>query len=111
MSLPARLIFDSPQNGVQNMALDQALLDECQEQPVLRFYRWSQPTLSLGYFQKHQQREGHQPSIDCPMLRRSTGGGAILHDHELTYSLLVPLALVPKRSADLYDVVHHGFCD
>lgn len=111
MSLPARLIVDPPEPGIQNMARDQALLDECRDRPVLRLYQWAQPTLSLGYFQKHQQRDNHAPSLDCPMLRRSTGGGAILHDHELTYSLLVPQAQIPKRSADLYDVVHQGFCN
>lgn len=110
MSISARLLVHPPSSGSWNMAVDQSLLDHCQSQPVLRFYRWSEPTLTLGYFQKHQQRNGHQASSNCPLLRRSTGGGAIVHDLELTYSLQVPIALVPHRSADLYDVVHDSFC-
>lgn len=111
MPIEARLIFDAPQAGELNMGVDQALLDQCRETPVLRFYRWSRPTVSLGYFQPHQDRQQHVSSQACPWLRRSTGGGAIIHDRELTYSLIVPASLVPRRSADLYDLVHNAFCN
>lgn len=110
MSCPARLIVNPPASGIQNMAVDQALLDACENTPVLRFYRWQEPTLSLGYFQPAQQRQFHQASQSCPMLRRATGGGAIVHDRELTYSLVVPVTMAPTRTADLYDVIHQAFC-
>lgn len=76
------------------MALDEALLESAGEkgEATLRFYRWSEPTLSLGYFQRAADREAHSASRDCPLVRRASGGGAILHDAELTYSLAIPTA-------------------
>jgi len=84
-----RLIVDRPAPGAWNMAVDEALLDAAVEQGVaaLRFYQWSEPTLSLGYFQRHADRDSHAASHDCTLVRRQSGGGAILHDRELTYSL------------------------
>ena len=73
----------------------------------LRLYRWQEATLSLGYFQEYQDRGGHGPSRNCPVVRRLTGGGAIVHDAELTYSLVVhgghPLAARRER---LYQAAH-----
>jgi lipoyl(octanoyl) transferase len=87
------------------MAVDQALVDLVTH-PVLRLYRWESPTLTLGYFQATTDREQHWESRDCPLLRRSTGGGAIMHDIELTYSLILPPAFVPTKTSELYDRVH-----
>jgi len=56
----------------------------------LRLYSWATPTLSLGYFQRLEDRLRHAPSIGCPVVRRISGGGAIVHDREVTYSLSVP---------------------
>ena len=63
----ARLILDPPAEGAWNMAVDQALLETANSTGLitLRFYRWSEPTLSLGYFQRHLDRELHPPSKDC----------------------------------------------
>lgn len=76
------------------MAIDQALLDSA-GQPgagmTLRLYQWGPPTLSLGYFQAAEARLGHRPSSTIDLVRRTTGGGAIVHHHELTYSLALPL--------------------
>jgi len=74
------------------MAADEALLQCATRQigsTVLRFYQWQAPTLSLGYFQRYEERFSHHGSQSCPLVRRSTGGGAILHDQEWTYSLVV----------------------
>ncbi len=72
-----------------------------------RLYGWQEPTLSLGYFQAYEDRRKHPASLDCPAVRRPSGGGAIVHDAELTYSVVVPrghpLAL---RRRVLYDAVH-----
>ena len=87
-----RLITDSAAEGAWNMAVDQSLLQSANElgQATLRIYRWSPATLSLGYFQKYDDRSKHPASSDCDVVRRSSGGGAILHDQELTYSLCLP---------------------
>jgi len=111
MPLPdeCRLIIDPPCSGVWNMAVDEALLEwsAAVQGCCWRFYRWEEPTLSLGYFQQYDDRAGHAGSRDCPTVRRLTGGGAIVHDAELTYSLIVPaehpLAIHRDR---LYEVVH-----
>lgn len=87
-----RLIVDQPNHGAWNMAADEWLLTCSDPTPVLRFYEWSEPTLSLGYFQSLQSRNQHPHSIDCSLVRRASGGGAILHDRELTYSFAVPTA-------------------
>ena len=75
------------------MSVDQALLESVNESqtPVLRWYGWSRPTLSLGYFQSLADRAMHSASQSLDVVRRSTGGGAIVHHHELTYSIAVPI--------------------
>ena len=87
-----QLLTDPPMSGPLNMAIDEVLLETVARtgDPVLRFYAWSEPTLSLGYFQSVASRSQHRESLLCPVVRRATGGGAILHDRELTYSLIWP---------------------
>jgi lipoate-protein ligase A len=101
----ARLLIDSVAGGAWNMALDEALLETAAAtgQPTLRFYEWQEPTLSLGYFQSVADRRQHSASLDCPLVRRASGGGAILHDRELTYSITLPQ---PTAAAALYDACH-----
>ncbi len=103
------LILDPPARGDWNMAADQALLLAAERtgQVTLRFYRWETPTLSLGYFQKLADRREHQGSIACPIVRRASGGGAIVHDQELTFSLTFPSKnRWSKKNNDLYRSVH-----
>lgn len=91
------------------MAVDEALLDEvaASGRPVLRFYQWQQPTLSLGYFQRAADRALHAASADAALVRRLSGGGAILHDRELTYSLILPAThRLARDTQRLYDAVH-----
>ncbi|HJM38995.1 MAG TPA: biotin/lipoate A/B protein ligase family protein [Planctomycetota bacterium] len=88
--LTARLLLDPPLDGALNMARDEALL-ELRTLPTLRFYRWSKPTLSLGYFQKASDLPlDAARARGCEIVRRTTGGKAILHEHELTYSICLP---------------------
>jgi lipoate-protein ligase A len=104
-----RLLLDVPAAGAWNMAVDEALLESAALANVLtlRFYRWSEPTLSLGYFQPYEDRRQHPASLSCACVRRSSGGGAILHDRELTYSLAVPPSHPLARSSqDLYRAMH-----
>ena len=109
----ARLIIDEPRAGSTNMAIDEAILTavgQGQAAPTLRSYRWSTATISLGHFQKHAQiAELPQAFSSLPIVRRITGGGAILHDAELTYSLILPVGhqLVANRApAAGYGAVH-----
>jgi len=87
--------IDGPASGAWNMAMDQAMALHAAEQGciILRVYQWASPTLSLGYFQSHDDRLAIPglDEIDC--VRRETGGGAIVHDHEITYSVAVPRQL------------------
>ena len=96
-----------------NMALDEALLESMAkagcDSAILRLYQWARPTLSLGYFQRAVEREGHGPSRNCDLIRRPSGGGAILHDRELTYSLALPAVIAKTRPAtQWYLDVHHA---
>lgn len=90
-----RLIIDAgPRPGVENMAIDQALLESVKAEgpPSLRFYRWGPPCLSLGRNQPASPvlaEAAARRGLD--IARRPTGGAAVLHDHELTYSVAVPV--------------------
>lgn len=92
------------------MAIDEVLLGRAAKGITqLRVYRWSEPTLSLGYFQSIAERQSHLPSLDCALVRRSTGGGAIVHDREITYSLALPWsggAEGVARQRQLYQRIH-----
>lgn len=109
-----RLILDPAHPGPWNMAVDEVLLQWSAEQGGMawRFYGWDEPTISLGYFQSHADRAEHPASRDCPMVRRQTGGGAIVHDRELTYSVVVPDGhpLATHRDT-LYRTVHACLID
>src|SRR3712207_5102130 len=100
-----RVIADSPADGAWNMAVEEGRLASAPENgPAnLRFYAWSEPTLSLGYFQAACDRNKHGASLDCTLVRRASGGGAIVHDRELAYSLALPGA---PAAARLYEIVH-----
>ncbi len=106
-----RLLIDTASFGPWNMAVDEVLLEDAdQGQLSLRFYAWCPITLSLGYFQHVAHRDAHHASRDCPLVRRASGGGAIVHDdaqHELTYSVAVPSPrLARKHHRELYDRFH-----
>jgi lipoate-protein ligase A len=109
-----RLLRHGPARGAWNMAVDETLWQGIQVRSAacLRLYRWSEPTVSLGYFQKHSDRNMHLPSLSCAVVRRLTGGGAILHDAELTYSIVLPGThpLAVHRD-ELYRAVHSSLIE
>lgn len=102
-------------DGPANMALDEALLDWVArggESAYLRTYGWTVPTLSLGYFQSLSQVRREPRWASVPVVRRPTGGGAIWHEHEVTYALVVPTTHPMARSRnDLYRIVHAAIAD
>jgi lipoate-protein ligase A len=94
------------------MAVDEALLADAIDSNIatLRLYAWNEPTLSLGYFQRYDDRHAHAASRDAATVRRQSGGGAILHDRELTYSVALPAKHPLARHAEnLYSAVHKAF--
>lgn len=105
-----RVIIDTePNTGRWNMAIDESLLNSAVlfNVATLRWYRWSEPTISLGYFQKTADIEGDPLLSPLPRVRRITGGGAILHDDEFTYSIALPSSQrLFQQPEELYDLVH-----
>lgn len=108
--VPGRLLVEpEPHNGAWNMAFDEALLEAAvnRGETTLRIYRWAEPTLSLGHFQKAVPADLPDALRRLPRVRRLSGGGAILHDREWTYSCCLPkghrLAGEPEV---LYEAAH-----
>jgi len=92
-----RLILHPPMEGGRNMAIDEALLLKASEgdvAPVLRLYGFSPPTLSLGRFQRLEGMidRGKIERNRITLVRRPTGGQAVLHDQELTYAVILSRA-------------------
>lgn len=84
------VINSGPGEAAFNMALDEALLESVARlgAPVLRFYGWSQPAATFGYFQHFT--EIASATRLRPLIRRPTGGGLVPHDADWTYSLAFP---------------------
>src|SRR5919109_2415696 len=93
-----RLIQDGAMPGAWNMAVDEVLLQGVADNrmsPTLRFYEWNPPCLSLGYFQSLEVVDVDAcRAVGVDVTRRPTGGRAILHDRELTYSLTLPATVL-----------------
>ena len=90
-----RLIINEPFSGALNMAVDEAIMKSVNRKlvpPTIRLYRWSAPTITLGYFQSLKKEIDleacHKNKIE--VVRRLTGGRAVLHHRELTYSVIAP---------------------
>ncbi|MGG3913458.1 lipoate--protein ligase family protein [Rossellomorea vietnamensis] len=98
-----------------NMALDEALLDwhsEGKIPPTIRFYGWDPATLSIGYFQK-VEKEINLDAVKehgLGFVRRPTGGRGVLHEHELTYSVIVSEEHpeMPRTVTEAYRVISEG---
>jgi lipoate-protein ligase A len=109
-----RLISQGPGHAFFNMSLDEAIAEAVRERrspPTLRFYQWDRPSVSIGYFQKasdvnldHCARKGY------PLVRRLTGGRAILHDEELTYSIssFADPVFFKERLIETYTVISNA---
>ncbi len=110
-----RLIQSGRCSPETNMAIDEAILtahSEGKVPPTVRFYGWEPATLSIGYFQKAEQ-EVHLERVreqGIGFIRRPTGGRAVLHDQELTYSIVVQEQYpgIPKTVNEAYRVLSEG---
>jgi lipoate-protein ligase A len=96
-----RIVFTGAEDAFFNMALDEALLCSCRDgssPPVLRLYLWNPPAVSLGYAQNARKavdlRRCQERGIH--VVRRMTGGRAVLHEDEITYSLCASLDGSPQ---------------
>lgn len=101
-----------------NMALDEALLDWHSKgliPPTIRFYGWNPATLSIGYFQKVEKEIDLDvvKKHNLGFVRRPTGGRGVLHDQELTYSVIVSEEYpdMPKTVTEAYRVISEGILE
>ncbi|CAN2250371.1 octanoyltransferase LipM [Bacillus vallismortis] len=110
-----RFIDSGNANPAFNMALDEALLywhSEKKIPPVIRFYGWNPATLSVGYFQNIKKEINFEAvhKYNLGFVRRPTGGRGVLHDQELTYSVIVSEEHpeMPATVTEAYRVISEG---
>lgn len=106
---PFRLIIDPPRTAALNMAIDEYLLESQKKPgalPTLRFYRWSEPAYSIGYFQSVEEtaKRFRCKEKRISVVRRLTGGGIVEHGKDLTFSLTMryPNELMGNTLKDSY---------
>jgi lipoate-protein ligase A len=115
-----RFISAEAYDPALNMAIDEAIMQTVasgDSPPTIRFYRWAPATMSIGYFQKAEQELDLDAIREAGIgfVRRPTGGRAVLHDRELTYSIIVPetYAGLPTGVTESYRMLSmgllHGF--
>lgn len=109
------LLQTEPLDAALNMAVDEALLhwhSKGKIKPTIRFYKWKKPSLSIGHFQKVNSTIDlkNVQQLGCQLVRRLTGGSAVLHDQELTYSIVVSEnhPMIPKTIEEAYFVLAQG---
>lgn len=112
------ILEPQPLSGFENMRRDALLLSGAatsqwpEQAGILRFYAWNEPTLSIGYFQKLEAILATPRWQSLPVVRRLSGGGAILHDLEWTYSLTVPhWPQLVEKPHELYATIHQPIVD
>jgi len=80
---------DGERSPFENMAIDELLLssqEQLEAMPLIRIYGWDRPSVSIGYVQNYDAA----PAGGYTVVRRPTGGGVVFHDHDLTYTIVVP---------------------
>lgn len=104
-----RLLKTQNNTAFTNMAIDKAVLVSISKNkvpPTVRFYTWKPPAISIGYFQSLSDEVDLDvcKNLGIQYVRRITGGGAVFHDKELTYSIVIPESnpLVPKNILESY---------
>ena len=105
-----RVLTDSvPRSGPENMAIDEALIQEAQQGPILRQYRWAENWASLGYFQKLADAKAVFEE-EVNLVRRWTAGGLVDHRLDTTYSLIIPASekAAQLRGGEGYGEIHRA---
>ena len=104
-----RLLLTGANTAAKNMAIDRAVLttnSQGKVLPTVRFYEWTPPAISIGYFQSLSDEVDLKmcKKLGVDYVRRITGGGAVFHDDELTYSIVIPEDHdeIPKNIIDSY---------
>ena len=104
-----RIVQEPPRAGFALMAEDKTLLERAERdelEATLRFYEWSEPTVSLGFHQPEQVLDGERlRAARVPWVRRPTGGAAVLHSEELTYAIVIPGVADAAASARVQELV------
>jgi lipoate---protein ligase len=97
-----RVLETGYNSAALNMAIDEALIENIGEVPVLRIYGWRPAAVSIGYFQSIKDEVDLEKcsEIGVDVVRRLTGGGAVLHEFELTYSFITKQ--YPQNIMDSY---------
>lgn len=109
-----RFIDTGADDAFLNMAIDEAMFDAHLQglcPPTLRVYRWGPPGISLGYFQNLPRaiQASRCAELGIDIVRRLTGGRAILHDDELTYSVVTSEEYgCPKSLVESYWLINQG---
>ena len=97
-----RLILDGEGPAAHNMAVDEAMLAahaDGEAPPTLRIYYWATPAISLGYFQRVERSRidlDYCEAAGITLVRRPTGGRAVLHGHDVTFSVVMAESRIPK---------------
>lgn len=106
METIGRLLNMGANPAAMNMAIDEAILlaQQTRPNPTLRFYEWSSPALSFGYFQDIASEVDveacHADGIE--LVKRMTGGGTVVHGWELTYTLILPRTAAEMGISEAY---------
>lgn len=108
-----RLLTTGYNSASYNMALDEAVLEHIAEgksPPTLRFYGWKPPAISIGYFQSLEEEIDLEAckKYGVDFVRRITGGGAVLHEHEVTYSIHIPESAAAELNLPLGILESYG---
>jgi lipoate-protein ligase A len=115
--MKVRLLTTGFKSAYENMSIDEAVLIHAQKnhQSTLRFYGWRPSAISIGYFQSLKEEvdlnECQKQHIDC--IRRVTGGGAVFHEAEVTYSLIAPVdgQFIPQDIISSYKKICQGIIE
>ncbi len=104
-----RLLQTGYNNAYTNMAIDRAVMVSNSKKsvpPTVRFYGWKPSAISIGYFQSLDDEVELETcnKLNIDYVRRITGGGAVFHENELTYSIVISESnpLIPKNILDSY---------
>ena len=106
MQAIGRLLNMGANPAAMNMAIDESILlaQKRQPNPTLRFYEWSSPAFSFGYFQDiTSEVDVEACRVDgIELVKRMTGGGTVVHGWELTYTLVLPRDAAGMDISDAY---------